>query len=121
VKKVDVAWLAGLFEGEGHIRLIRHQTVQLDVRMTDEDVLRRALRISGCGNVTGPYTPSQPNRKPFWVWSVGKREEVREVLEAIYPLMGSRRRARIEEARERYMQPKSPRRRDARGRLLPHA
>jgi hypothetical protein len=67
-RELDIAWAAGLFEGEGSIVISREGRVALQVHMTDEDVMRHLAEVLG-GNITGPYQYQQPDghkRKPFW-------------------------------------------------------
>ncbi|MCA1843275.1 MAG: hypothetical protein LC792_08815 [Actinobacteria bacterium] len=99
---VDIAWLAGLVEGEGTIVLpsAYPNSVALTVFMTDQDVLLHALDVTEAGSVRGPYFDKRPGskRKPIYKWSVTGRQEVARILLAIYPLMGERRKQRIADA-----------------------
>jgi len=55
---VNMAWLAGLVEGEGCIRLQKSNKsvgASVIVQMTDGDVIERLQSITGLGCVTGPY------------------------------------------------------------------
>lgn len=97
-----VAWAAGLFEGEGCISTYNNgqsakRYWQLELRMTDEDIVRRLHEVLGVGSVYGPYE-QKASTKPFWQLNVRKQEEVRQVLELLYPYLGERRRARADEA-----------------------
>lgn len=97
VKKVDIAWAAGIIEGEGTFGIAKDRTKFVTVRMTDEDIILRLQEIFG-GNVTGPYSfSSSADHKPLYRWSVSQREKVVEVLEAILPYMGIRRSNKINE------------------------
>jgi hypothetical protein len=57
----EIAWAAGLFEGEGCISYIRpwgrEPDIQAALAMTDEDVVRRFDEIVDRGRVYGPYHP----------------------------------------------------------------
>jgi len=70
----EIAWAAGLFEGEGSITHIgrRGQSFELQVaiNMTDGDVIRRFDEIVDRGKVYGPYLPLShgDRRKPYWRW-----------------------------------------------------
>lgn len=97
---VDAAWLAGLFEGEGHIALYPNQgrgAVQLRLDMTDFDVVDAVHRLTGVGRL---YT--RPARNERWKaqrqWQVARRDDVRAVLTAIRPWLHDRRAARADEA-----------------------
>lgn len=98
----NIAWLSGLIEGEGNFsKLTNCRAFNIRVVMTDEDVVRKAYAIAGCGNVRGPIFPRQKtksggDRKPVWEWCLSRSKFVLALAYAIYPFMGSRRQARIE-------------------------
>lgn len=50
-EEADVAYLAGLLEGEGYIYVRPNGRVTLGIEMCDEDVVRRVAEIVGDGNV----------------------------------------------------------------------
>jgi hypothetical protein len=93
----EIAWAAGIIEGEGCLtrRKSKPGCASLSVGMTDEDVVRRLHAVFGAGSVRGPL--SRGSGKPFWVWHVAKRAHLLAILPVVYPYMGLRRRARIEE------------------------
>jgi hypothetical protein len=97
--EAEIAWAAGLFEGEGSITWPRGEwDVRLQVKTTDQDVADRLLTILG-GRVNGPYqynVEGRPARKPFWVWMVNG-PMVYDVARLLEPWMCKRRRARMEE------------------------
>ncbi len=84
-----------MFRNDGRF----HQLV-IAMNMTDEDVVRQAALIAGVGRVNGPYEyndKKHPNNKPFWKWTVTVSEHSYALMVAVYPWMGSRRRAKIRE------------------------
>jgi hypothetical protein len=90
----EIAWAAGLFEGEGSIT---GSGGRLDVRvkMTDEPVVRHFAKVMDCGRVYGPYNYEYRDgskRKPHWVW-VAVSTEAFDVLQILWPWLGERRRA----------------------------
>jgi hypothetical protein len=96
----QVAWAAGLFEGEGSMYPYRdsknkeRQYPRLDLASTDEDVVRDFARIVDGRSVYGPI--QRGNKKPFWRWqATGKPAE--EVLALFAPYLGERRTARMNE------------------------
>ena len=99
----DIAWAAGLFEGEGCWNAYGHEggTVRMQVRlgMTDRDVVERFAAIVGVGNVSVHDTPAHRAKgwKPLYTWCVYEAEKVREVIALLLPYMGERRRAKAEE------------------------
>lgn len=102
----DLAWAAGLFEGEGSI-VVRRQCVKgrdyeqwtLNLSSTDLDVIERVHRIIGLGHITGPYRP-KGSTKPVWAWRITKQWHTYAALVALYPWLGERRRARAQECME---------------------
>ena len=101
--KVEIAWLAGLIEGEGcFLRKKRQRGVTfqpiVQIRMSDKDVIDRAAALMG-GNVK-PMRPSDkttyPHKKQMWEVRVYDTK-ARTVMEAVYDLMGARRQAKIED------------------------
>lgn len=99
--QIDIAWLAGIIEGEGCINISKpnkgnsNYYARLNVKMTDYDVLAKAQRIFG-GSIKGPEI--QDRKKPAWSWQVANRKDLARILLAIVPLMGERRSAKILEA-----------------------
>ena len=92
----EIAWAAGLFEGEGCIthfpRNSRSFDLQVALVMTDEDVVRRFDEIVGRGKVYGPYhSPSYGDRhKPFWRWTA-KGDAGHDVLDLLGAWLSPRR------------------------------
>jgi hypothetical protein len=68
----DLAWAAGLFEGEGYVEHrpngCGRTTRGLGLAMTDLDVVERFQKVVGVGAVRGPYTNRR--NKPLYVWKV---------------------------------------------------
>ena len=92
---IDVAWLAGIIEGEGCLSLKGH-VMRIAVNMTDEDVIRRCMRVAALGQVTGPYDDGVSGHKPIFRWLVSDVFDVYALLAAIYSQLGERRRAKCE-------------------------
>lgn len=92
---VDIAWVAGIIEGEGWIGLRGSQRqCHINVSMTDEDIIRRLHETTGEGHVG--FTPMRGNMtKPQWLWRVSDKRGVARVLCAIAPLLGVRRREQV--------------------------
>lgn len=101
MSQVDIAWAAGLIEGEGSFSCSRRNRPFIQIQMCDKDVLEQIQQRTGMGNVTGPYAGSQGlgvgPRKPTYSWKVYKQRDVWRLLLAIAPLLSERRRARIME------------------------
>jgi hypothetical protein len=90
---INLAWLAGLAEGEGYIG---KNKVFFRIRMTDEDVIRRCMMFC-IGHIRGPVEGDVArNRKPIYEWTITRRQDFIEILLAIYSWLGIRRRAEID-------------------------
>jgi hypothetical protein len=102
INPIDLAWLAGLIEGEGsfthHVsgRKRWYHDLRIRVAMTDEDVIRRCLAVSGLGTVKGPYQRRNLAWKPQWIWEVTRRDDAVALMTALRPLMGIRRQSQID-------------------------
>ena len=100
--KPDIAWAAGLFEGEGCIS-ISSGYIRLLLNMTDEDVVNKFASVVGCGKVRRRFPPSVAftGRKPQFLWDVSTFEKAQAILAAFWPWLGERRRAKAIEALQR--------------------
>lgn len=100
----NIAWLSGLFEGEGCVSVRRqpgrNHRISVSIAMTDEDVIRKAGEIAGVGDVSGPYGPYRENEKALWRWQTTRYEPAQAILAAMYPFLGKRRCAKIKEVLE---------------------
>lgn len=103
----DVAWLAGLLEGEGYFGLRRKgSSIYIQVSMVDGDVIERAKEVFGCGYI---QTYVLPSGKTCYKLSVLRQEDVRYWMRLLLPYMGERRSARIRdclEIRARFPEPR---------------
>lgn len=94
----EAAWLAGIIEGEGCIALVTKTSARLTVSMTDEDVVKHLYTVTMMGTVKRYPKPPHKDR---YVWAVGERDDLLDILTAIRPWMGARRGARIDEVLSR--------------------
>lgn len=93
---VDIAWAAGLFEGEGCIywqaRSNNHGQASLQIRMTDLDVLTKFVDIVQCGKIfSRDYDQASNSKKRVYKWNVQVRDDVIKVLNMLLPYLGERR------------------------------
>jgi hypothetical protein len=100
----EIAWAAGLFEGEGcmHFRGTvgkRGGNAQMRLTMTDSDVVARFAVIMGCGNSYFSHTPVHRARgeKPLYTWVVYTASQIIQCLELLMPWLGDRRRVKAKE------------------------
>jgi hypothetical protein len=94
-REEEIAWAAGLFEGEGC--LTRNNRVEPVARLnsTDEETPHRFSAVVRVGGVYGPYHQGG-RRKAFWVW-VACGWDALEVVDLLWPWLGERRRERARE------------------------
>lgn len=92
----DIAWAAGLFEGEGSCVCYkipyRANSIRTTVVLpsTDEDVVRKFYNIFKVGSVNGPYKPSN-GVKPRYVFEVQNQIGCLYIMGQIYPYLCERR------------------------------
>ncbi len=98
---LDIAWLAGLIEGEGSFsyqehRTRRHPRIMFDT--VDRDVAEHFARLLGGTVYTrrGCGINSKTHKQQVYAVRIGGVTAV-GVMMTIYPLMGVRRRAKIRE------------------------
>lgn len=98
----QVAWAAGLFEGEGYMtggrppsRPNRVQVV-VGLAMKDRDIVERFAAVAGCGSIS-ERPPAKENWSLIFDWRVSEAEKVRDVVSLLLPFMGERRRAKADE------------------------
>jgi hypothetical protein len=107
MKAEDVAWFAGLFEGEGSLcRSTGRNCWRMSLRMTDEDVVRRIHSLFG-GAVYDDRRDVITNgkHKRAWQWQVCKQEEINKIVLSIRPHMGQRRGAKMDEFLKYFAEP----------------
>ncbi len=99
----DIAWAAGLFEGEGCFTqghgndATRTHLFRIIVVSTDLDVLERFKRVLGVGRISPVKHRLRPHHKQQWRYDLGASVEVLRCVELLYPYLGIRRRARADE------------------------
>lgn len=85
---LDVAWAAGLFEGEGCITPRGRTSGELILGTTDLDVVERFREVVGLGGIS---TEPRPPYKTLFRWSVTNAADCTTVLNALLPFFGERR------------------------------
>ena len=104
--ELEIAWAAGLFEGEGCIVASRknrdnsgrYVRLQMVLGSTDRDIVERYARIVGASRpLTTRERPEHPNHRTMhYSYIYGK--ECLPVIEMFLPFLGERRRAKALEA-----------------------
>ena len=81
IKITEIAWLAGILEGEGYFTLIRGRYPTIRLGMTDEDVIVKAARLMK-RDVT--------RYKTSYIISIGGALAIQWMM-TLYPYLGKRR------------------------------
>ena len=99
MKEIDIAWLAGLLEGEGCFTFCgggAYRAARIILNMSDLDIVERAKRLMGSKDVIYRSMAGRSGKQMYCI-EVTQAEKVYEILSFIYPYMGARRKIRIEE------------------------
>lgn len=96
----DLFWLVGIYEGEGCVRVPKKKRSELTIQigMIDKDIVEKIAKLFGNRNI---YTRKRKNRKAFYICQVSGAHAV-EVLLALIPFLGVRRKERAKEAIDAY-------------------
>lgn len=98
-KETDLAWAAGLVEGEGCFTLHSKKHPYFLLDMCDKDVVEKFHAIFPFGNLRGPYFSKNPTHKPRWRYDAFGPKCLHLML-YLGPYLCSRRRAKINELLE---------------------
>jgi hypothetical protein len=86
---LNIAWLAGLFEGEGSIENRPGKAFCINIGSTDEDVIMHVAAITEVGHLR--HAQTLPSGRKFFVWRVSKAQDAISLLRKILPFLGARR------------------------------
>lgn len=101
---LDIAWLAGILEGEGSFSLKTNRgyngTICISIQMTDKDIMDRCAAILNT-KVYGPYTSKQKkkdgsSKKETYLITVFGSHAASWMM-TLYSFMGKRRQLKIKE------------------------
>ena len=87
----ELAWAAGFFDGEGCTYYEGRRSIRLSVVQTQADgelpvtLVRFKDAVGGFGYFN--RRPTRDDWSPSWSWSLGKRDEARAVLVALWPYL----------------------------------
>jgi hypothetical protein len=97
----QLAWFAGIFEGEGNMFIAKNGGTRLSIRMTDLDVIERvnalfpSIKIQVV--VPKPVKAGYSQPKTQYAWRISKPDEVRRIITLMLPWLGERRTAKARE------------------------
>src|SRR5262249_42311059 len=100
----EIAWAAGLYEGEGTIVRIAKvgknggPSSWMSIRMTDREPIEEMVRIFGGSFSDKVRVPSETAKgyKVKYGWRVSAWRDIIRVAEAIYPWLSPRRKAQVD-------------------------
>ena len=91
---MDMAWLAGILEGEGCFDGNRNGDPRVRLEMTDKDVVERAHSLMGGRGKVRTVSRTLPHNTTYQISVSGGAAA--DLLEQIRPFMGSRRGTKID-------------------------
>ena len=104
LSSTDIAWLAGLYEGEGCFSIKSRKnrpsgtappTIEVRLEMSDEDIIQRVANLVQ-KNSRLVQRKQIPNRKQTYIVSVGDRPTLRYLLPTLFPYFGIRRKTQVQ-------------------------
>jgi hypothetical protein len=89
IKVTDKAYLAGLIDGEGCIKLYPQMNppCQITIANNNKKVLDWVKDKLDCGNVYIHKLPPERKHKTQYQWRVASREQIKKILKAIKPYL----------------------------------
>jgi hypothetical protein len=99
--KIDLAWAAGLFDGEGSIFVSSHRgrpdcvTLSLAIQMTEVDPIERFASIFGLKHRFAGLTKTE---KEIWTVTTSTESKVKEIFKALYPYLSEHKRIQGDKA-----------------------
>lgn len=100
INREELAWAAGLFDGEGSIYIRKEKAktsdrilkyIQIDIGQTDRQVLDRFQKaVNGLGKVYGPYTTRSRVHKEWnqrWEFKGASFEHVQAIIAMLYQFL----------------------------------
>lgn len=113
----EIAWFAGIFEGEGTFETSKRSTARMTIAMSDRDIIERIDKVFPCGRALAVRNDEgmrarYVDPKPMYVWRLGTGAAITEVIASILPWLGERRSARAQEVLDhlaKRQQPGEPR------------
>jgi hypothetical protein len=94
VPDMKIAYVAGLFEGEGSVSC-NNQAIQLSIRMCDLEPLQRCAEYTNLGNISGPHPGTN---KPRYAWSVYGWDQILFLYNEMYDWLSPRRHEQFQTA-----------------------
>jgi hypothetical protein len=101
-KKEQIAWAAGIFEGEGCIGYWeKSRVLRASVVNTNMEVLTRFQEVVGVGSIY-PMRPASGNRRDCWMWATNRAEDAIFVIGLFFDILTERRQEQALDAIHRH-------------------
>lgn len=100
----QVAWAAGVIEGEGCFTIVKNSkakngmSAKFVLQMNDKDIVDRLFGLFGLGKVY--HRPSRGSSKESWAWTIYKVSELEKLIKLVLPWLGQRRASKANEILE---------------------
>ena len=104
----ELAWAAGLFDGEGCVRFRRGGTTKtgkpryrqaaLDLAQVDRAVLDRFQSAVGCGRIYGPYKSRNAKHRPHYVFAGVSHANIQAIVAMLWKWLSPVKRAQATKA-----------------------
>lgn len=99
LSEIQIAWLAGVIEGEGSFLYTEGESPTISIQMTDKDIVERVAVIFEA-HIAGPYVKMEC--RPTWTCRIYGQKAV-DWMRRLNPHMGVRRRAKIADIVQRWV------------------
>lgn len=96
IKVIDLYWLAGLYEGEGHFCYSKSGSPRMQLKMTDEDIIARARSLIYSDAKIFIKQHENPKFKTSYTIAIHGMLAIQWMM-TLYILMGRRRKEQIRE------------------------
>ena len=111
-RATEIAWAAGLFEGEGNLYLQQTsgrrgpKQPQMSLAMTDRDVVERFREVVGEGTIRIHDDLKHPHFKRQYRWRMCGWKRISDALDLFKPYLGDRRLEKVREFEEARDEPR---------------
>lgn len=93
--EIEIAWLAGLLEGEGSFACPPSDgQLRISLQMCDEDIVARVADMFGLAYHATRHHERNEKWRPAFRLTI--RGQTRDIMKAIYPHMGIKRKQQID-------------------------
>ena len=97
--KIELAWAAGFFDGEGSVYTTKQPQILACVYQNTPEPLERFREVVGFGKIYGPY---QTATMPRYYWQVGTFGEAQQTFVLLYPYIGFQKREQFLKCLRKY-------------------